>query len=331
MRELPDKARRGRSIRRVSTEKVERLLTLLQVLLDAGTPITSQEIRSRVPGYSDDDVAFRRAFERDKAELGDLLGHPIRAEPVPASDPPQEGYRLRPADAYLRDPGLTSEERRAVAVAASAVRLSGIDPRRATAKVGADDGGRAGTPRTELPADAAVVTLFQAVTERREATFTYRGEVRVVHPWRLRFARGRWYLSAFDTGRDGERLFRLDRIQGEVALGERGAFTAPEGGRGGADLLDEPWALGDQPVQEVRIRFAPGRADAARRAAPRARATVAPDGSLVLALDVRMVPALRTFVLGFGEDAEVLSPSAVRDDVVAWLEGIAARSPAVPR
>lgn len=303
-------------------------MTLLQVLLDARTPITSHEIRTRVPGYSDDDIAFRRAFERDKAELGDLLGHPIRAEPVPGSDPPLEGYRLRPTDAYLRDPGLTGEERRAVAVAASAVRLSGIDPRRATAKVGADDGGGAGTPRTELPADAAVVALFQAVTERRAATFAYRDEERVVHPWRLRFARGRWYLSAFDTGRDAERLFRLDRIQGDVSVGERDAFATPERGPVDDDLLDEPWALGDGPAQEVRVRFAPARAEAARLAAPRARATVDGDGALVLALDVRMVPALRTFVLGFGEDAEVLSPPEVRADVVRWLETIAARSDA---
>ena len=297
-------------------------MTLLQVLLDAGAPITSHTIRTRVPGYSDDAIAFRRAFERDKAELGDLLGHPIRAEPVPGSDPPQEGYRLRPADAYLRDPGLTPEERRAVAVAASAVRLSGIDPRRATAKVGADEDG--GAPRTELPADEAVVALFQAVVERRPATFTYRDEERVVHPERLRFARGRWYLSAFDTGRDDERLFRLDRIRGEVAVGEPDAFPARPRGPV-EDLLDEPWALGDGPTQEVRIRVSPARADTARRAAGRGRATVEDDGSLVLALDVRMVPALRTFVLGFGEDAEVLSPPAVRDDVVRWLETIAAR------
>jgi proteasome accessory factor B len=308
----------------VSTEKVERLMTLLQVLLDTHTPITSHEIRARVPGYSADAVAFRRAFERDKAELGDLLGHPIRAEPVPGADPPVDGYRLRPADAYLRDPGLTPEERRAVAVAASAVRLSGIDPRRATAKVGADEGDEAPRARTELPADAAVVALFQAVVERRAATFTYRDEPRLVHPERLRFARGRWYLSAFDTTRDGERLFRLDRIQGDVAVGERDAFPART--RGPVDdLLDEPWALGDDPVQEVRIRFAPARADAARRAAPRGRATVEDDGSVVLALDVRMVPALRTFVLGFGEDAEVLSPPAVRDDVIRWLTTIVER------
>lgn len=309
------------------TEKVERLLTLLQVLLDARTPITAQQIRARVPGYSTDPDSFRRAFERDKTELGDLLGHPIRAESIRGTVPPQQGYRLRPEDAYLRDPGLTPEERRAVAVAASAVRLSGVDPHRAVAKVGADDhsaGAGPGAPRTELPADEAVVTLFQAVVQRRTATFSYRGETRVVHPLRLRFARGRWYLSAFDTGRDAQRLFRLDRMDGAVAVGDPDSF--PVSDRGPADdQLDEPWALGDGPAQEVRVRVAANRAEAARRAAPRARVETEADGSIVLALDVRLVPALRSFVLGLGADAEVLSPPAVRADIVRWLTAVAGR------
>lgn len=319
----------------MAAAKVERLLTLLQVLLDAPSPLTAEQVRARVPGYSSDKVAFRRALERDKAELADLLGHPVRAEPIPGTDPPQEGYRLRPDEAYLRDPGLTTEERRALAVAASAVRLAGIDPGRVTSKVGATDAGplgAAGSPgalRTELPADDAVISLFQAVADRREARFRYRDEDRRVRPRRLRFARGRWYLDAFDLGRDAERLFRLDRIDGAVTTGAAAAFPpGPAGGddrTGSGDRLDEPWALGDGPAEAVRVWFAPGRADAARRAAPRAGVEVGDDGSVVLTFAVRMVPALRSFVLGFDDEAEVLGPPPVRADVVAWLTAIAER------
>ena len=35
----------------------------------------------------------------------------------------------------------------------------------------------------------------------------------MVQPLRLRFAKGRWYLSAHDVGRGAERLFRLDRVK----------------------------------------------------------------------------------------------------------------------
>lgn len=308
----------------MSNQKVERLLTLLQVLLDAPRPLTSQAIRARVPGYSADDVAFRRAFERDKVDLGDIIRHPIRPEPIAGTDPPIEGYRLRAEDAFLRDPGLTPEERRAVAVAASAVRLAGIDPTRGTAKVGADATGAGPAPRapsTELPAGPAVVALFQAVAERRVVRFRYRDEDRDVHPLRLRFTKGRWYLNAFDIGRQGERLFRLDRVQGDVETGEADGFTPSTAMA--RDQLDEPWALGEGPTERVRVLVDEPRAEAARRAAAGAEVEERPDGSVILTLAVRNRPALRSFVLGFAEAAEVLDPPDVRDEVVRWLTALA--------
>lgn len=310
----------------MSAAKVERLMSLLQVLLDAPRPLTREEVRARVPGYADDDAAFRRTFERDKADLGEILRHPVRAEPVPGTDPPADGYRIRSEDAFLRDPGLTDDERRALAVAASAIRLAGVDPRVATTKVRAEAGDDVPGPATEIPADADVVTLFQAVAERRVATFGYRGEERTVHPLRLRFARGRWYLTARDTGRGAERLFRVDRVEGGVRTGPPGGF-APAAVRH-SDHLDEPWLFGEGPPTEVRVLVDAERAEAARRAAPRAEVEERSDGSVVLVLPVRNVPALRSFVLGFGEDAEVLGPPEVRDEVVRWLEAIAAGAPA---
>lgn len=306
----------------MASDKVTRLLALLQVLLDAGTPLTAREIRTRVSGYSDDLDAFRRTFERDKADLGEMLGHPVRPEPIPGSDPPSDGYRLRPEEAFLADPDLTAEERRALAVAASAVRLAGIDPTGGVTKLGA---GAAPTTAgsssvTELPADAAVVTLFQAVTERRPAEFAYRGEPRTVHPLRLRFTKGRWYLTAWDAAREGERQFRLDRVDGEVTTGDPGGFSARP--VTSVDALDEPWAMGDGEAVPVRVLVDPSRADAARRAAPRAPVEGGGDGSVVLTLATRNVDALVSFVLGFLDQAEVLSPPEVRD---ALLERVRER------
>lgn len=307
-----------------TTTKAERLLTLLKVLLDTDVLVTAAEVRQRVPGYAEGDVAFRRAFERDKAELGAMLGHPIRSAPVPGTDPPMEGYRIRPEDAYLRDPGLTPEERRALGVAASAVRLAGVDPTRGPMKVGATPGDEP-TPgtggETEVPADARVVALFQAVAERRVACFRYHDEDREVQPARLRFTKGRWYLTGPDAARGAERQFRVDRIDGEVALGPPGAYPPPA--PAGPDALDQPWAMGEGPARTVRVRVDPPRAEAARRGAPGAGATEEPDGSVVLALEVRNVEGLRSFVLGFGEEAEVLDPPEVRAAVVGWLSSLA--------
>ncbi len=57
---------------------IERLLNLLAFLLDAGRPVTADEIRHTVAGYGQEgDEAFRRTFERDK-DLLRHLGVPLR-------------------------------------------------------------------------------------------------------------------------------------------------------------------------------------------------------------------------------------------------------------
>jgi len=309
----------------MSSDKVERLMTLLKVLVDTPRPLTADEIWAEVPGYAAEKEAARRTFERDKRELGQILQQPLRPEPIEGTDPPADGYRIRPEDAFLRDPGLTADERRALAVATSTVRLEGLDPRTAAGKLRADGAPNpidAAGSTTELPADANVVELFRAVAERRTARFDYRGEAREVQPRGLRFARGRWYLDAHDVGRGADRQFRLDRIDGTVTTGPAGGFE-DDGDRPTASRLDEPWTFGDRPAVTARVRVDSARADAARRTAGGAEVVDGPDGSVDLVVEVRNLEAFRSFVLGFGPDAEVLEPPEVRDDLVAWLRGIA--------
>ena len=210
-------------------------------------------------------------------------------------------------------------------VAASAVRLAGIDPAGGATKLGEGLEPTSGPAPTELPADEAVVTLFQAVADRRVAEFPYRGEPRTVHPLRLRFTKGRWYLNAWDAARDAERQFRLDRIDGPVTTGDPGGFV-PRAVTS-VDALDEPWAMGEGPTRPVRVRIDAVRAEAARRAAPGVPAEVDDDGSVVLTLAVRNVDALGSFVLGFLEQAEVLGPDDVRDQVLDRVRARAAMAP----
>lgn len=309
-------------------DKVSRLLTLLNVLLDAPRPLTARELRQRVPGYPDNDASFRRAFERDKGALADMLGHAVAPETVPGADPPIDGYRLRPTDAYLRDPGLSREERTALGLAASAVRLAGVDPRGGAWKLGAaaDDPVATGSLPAELPGGPQLVALFSAVVERRRANFTYRRQPRRVRPLRLNFSRGRWYLTAHDEDRDALRRFRLDRIEGEVTTGAAGAFAPmaidePAG-------PDEPWAMGSGDPVTARVLIDAEATGAARSLAPRAEVVEhRDDGSIVLALPVRTPAALLSFALGLLDRAEVLDPPELRADMVAWLEAMAAVGP----
>ena len=94
-----------------------------------------------------------------------------------------------------------------------------------------------------MPVDETVATLFAGVTERRVARFAYNGLDRRVDPYGLSYREGRWYLAGFDHAREGERLFRTDRISGPVELeGAAGAFRRPEAAPSGPV---PPWRLGD--------------------------------------------------------------------------------------
>ena len=103
-----DAAPRRDRCRRV-TDRLERLVNLTATLLATRRPITLDELAERLePPYPAELAARRRQFERDKDTLRGL-GIQITVEPIGLGG--ELGYRIRPADYYLPDPGLTQEER----------------------------------------------------------------------------------------------------------------------------------------------------------------------------------------------------------------------------
>ncbi len=67
-------------------DRLERLVNLVVALLDTRRPLTREELRERVGGYTDDEDNFRRNFERDK-DLLRQMGIPVvteAARPGPA-------------------------------------------------------------------------------------------------------------------------------------------------------------------------------------------------------------------------------------------------------
>jgi predicted DNA-binding transcriptional regulator YafY len=301
-------------------DKLERLLNLTVALLHTPRPLTKDELRERIPGaYPDDEAAFHRAFERDKDDLR-ILGVPLAAEPVPGTDPPLTGYRILGDEYYLPDPGLEPDELAALHLAASAVGFGterGFD---AIRKLGGQEGGApaGAAPVATLPADPHLEPLFEAMGGRRAASFTYRGEPREVDPYRLDFQRGHWYLTAFDHGRDDERLFRVDRIEGDVQIGTEASFEPPATEVPGLRL--SPWELGEgDAVTATVLVDADQAAWAVHRAGDDAVLEHRDDGSVVLGLQVTNPHAFRSFVLELLDHAEVLAPPELRDDLVAWV------------
>ena len=314
----------------MSTNKLERLLKLIAVLLDTSMPLTAEDLRGSVEGYPENDASFHRAFERDKDEIREM-GIPLRVERVPATDPPLDGYRIPPEEYYLADPGLTPDELAALHLAAMAVRLDpGDGPQAAAAdqealwKLGGQDEIFADEidQVASVPVDPRLSRIFSAITNGQPISFLYRDEEREIEPGRLDFQRGRWYLTGFDRGREGERNFRLDRIDGDVRLvGDPGTARRRTSAPG---TRVESWEMGDEEPIEITVRI-----DAQRAAWARRRLTNVvverelDDGAIDVTMAVRNEEAFRSFVLDFLEHAEVLGPPDVRDRTIAWLESVA--------
>lgn len=302
--------------------KLERLLNLTAALLTTARPLAASELAERVPGYPSDKGSFRRAFERDKEVLREM-GIPLEVAPVPGTDPAVDGYRIAPERYALRDPGLAPDEVAALHLATVAVRVDGLAGTEALWKLGGAPGDHAASPVAQLPATPELAPLFNAVAERATAGFGYRGEHRILDPHRLTFARGRWYVEGHDHDRGALRQFRLDRIDGDITVGPPGSFRRPEAVRA---TQPHAWEIGgdEHPVSAV-VRVDADQAAWVRRDLGEA-AVLATDaeGNIEVRVEVTNCDAFRSWVLGFLDHAEVLEPVALRDDLVAWLDALAA-------
>jgi proteasome accessory factor B len=303
--------------------KVDRLLNLVAALQASSIPLTADELRERVPGYeTDNDDTFRRTFERDKDNLRDV-GVPIETVTVEHHEQPRAAYRIRRDRYELPDPGLDPEELAALHLAATSVRLEGIDEDEvddALRKLGGLARSTATGTLGAVEAPAQLPAMFGAVLDHQAVSFDYGGDERHLQPHRLQYERGRWYVSGLDTDRDDLRSFRLDRISGAVHAGPTGAFEPP-GDLAGVRL--RPWefdagaavtarVLLDHVVAGPVLAEDPGLDVVERR----------DDGSVVVELQVRNPAGLRGFVLSFLERAELLAPPELRQDLVGWLRAV---------
>ena len=305
------------------SDRLERLVNLTATLLDTRRPLTLVELSERLePSYPEAKVARRRAFERDKETLRNL-GVPIVTEPVdPVTN--ELGYRIRPEDYYLADPGLTGPEQAALHVAVTAVRLDGGEAREGLRKLGGVEG-TAAPPLATLQVTSGLGDLFDAVAQRRSVTFDYRGEPRALDPYGVVHRFGHWYVVGRDRDKDAMRSFRVDRFDGPVQVGPARAVEPPPTFDPATALRSDPLTYGDDEPVAAHVLV-----DAARAAwvvdtlGESVVVERRDDGTVVVELAVVNRDAFRSFVLGLLEHAEVLDPPELRADLVDWLRAVAA-------
>jgi len=305
------------------SERLERLINLTATLLATRRPLTLEELAERLePGYPDELAARRRQFERDKETLREL-GVPITVEAVDSFGG-EQGYRIRPDDYYLPDPGLDPAERAALHLAVTAVEVGGFDPLDALRKLGGAEGEGAGQAVASFELTPHLGDCFDAVTRRSVLGFSYRGEPRRLEPYGILHRFGHWYVVGRDVDRDGPRAFRVDRLDGAPDVGPPAAFTAPAGIDPTDYLSSDPLTYGnDQPIRAHVLVDATRASLVVSSLGDEAVVEHRDDGAVVVALDVVNRDAFRAFVLDLLDHAEVLDPPELRAEIVGWLVALA--------
>ena len=300
---------------------IERILNLLAFLLTTDHPVSAEEIRYTVAGYDDKgDEAFRRTFERDK-DLLRQIGVPLQLVATDVFEV-EHGYVVPQAEYALEDPGLTEEERAALALAVQAVRFggqpSGPD---AILKLGGAIAADSVVPvGADLGTEADMVAeIFSAVADRRSATFDYRGRTRIVHAYGLVHRRGHWYLVGPEAD-DIVKVYRLDRAE-NLQVGDRDMFERPSGFRAKDAVANVPWDQGTEALRAT-IHFDPEVAWIAERELGVAESmTRGDDGGIDVVLEVGAVPPLLSWLIGFEDRAVILEPAHLIDQFVELIRG----------
>ncbi len=325
----------------MSRRKTERQLNLIVALLDSRRPVTLEEIRNNVQGYGQEDIgAFKRMFERDKKELREL-GIPIELQPTDAFGE-EMGYRIPKEAYYLPEIDFEPEERMALWILHGLVREGGFplgeEVCRVMYKLAADLGRERAEARLpvgwqsaeEGAARANLALLLRAVIEQKRVRMRYRSlhdrspREREVDPYGLYFKHGCWYLVGYCHLREEMRSFRVSRIHGEVEL-PRAAKKGPDFRRPAGFRVEDyanrlPWEFEEGPEFEARIRFSPKVAWWIKEnMTPRCPFQGHEDGSGTLTVRGRNRDTLLAWVLSFGEDAELLSPAELREEMLDRL------------
>ncbi|MGY1784496.1 helix-turn-helix transcriptional regulator [Geodermatophilus sp. SYSU D00698] len=321
----------------MSAKRAERLVNLVIALLGTRQYVTAARIRATVPGYEPDDgtaradEAFKRMFERDKADLREM-GIPLETGRTSVFDT-EDGYRIARADYELPEITLTGEEAAAVGLALrlwESAQLAGAAHsalvKLRAAGVDVDPTRLPIQPRLDSD-EPAFEPCYAAARDRRVLQFDYRRPDedaparRHVQPWGVVAWHGRWYLVGLDLDRQAPRVFRLSRVVGTPrATGPENAFEPPPDLDLAGIVAGQFGGRGEEQLVVVRAR--PGTAVGLRRWATPLGA--GPDGEDRLQLRTTEPWRLADQLTAYGPDVVVESPAAVRDAVVERLTRLAA-------
>lgn len=334
-----------------SIPKTERILNVISFLLKERTPVPWRVIRDAVDGYRDpsesDRVALRR-FERDKGAIRDLG---VTIEYTNDDGYGQSGYFIEPKGYFLPRIELSPEEAAMLTMAARATPASGeleAAMNSALSKIEFDSpipGEIRSTVEEKHLFYHGVVEddpeearrfedLSSAALNNKTVVFQYFSSAdeapaeRKVDPYGLAFWSGRWYLVGLCRGSGGLRVYRFDRISGQIKTvnpGDEPDFETPPDFDVEEHVGKPPWRLRSVERMTVAIRFDPEISWMVKEQSGESdKWKMAPDGADVLERVVTDPPALIRWLLRFGPRAEIVSPLELRERMAGYVADIRA-------
>jgi predicted DNA-binding transcriptional regulator YafY len=326
------------------TEKLIRQLSLISYLMAERRPVTANEIRRDVEGYSVmNEDAFARRFYADRSEL-ESLGIQLSVEKPVDGQVEQETYSLPPENFHLPPIEFTDKELAALHTAlhlldgefayAEPLRLALQQiswgrpspltaPEQHTVALGitGSAGGHDVSQR--------LAKIETAIFRRKTIVFDYytmeRDDVgsRRVDPYQLLYQGGQFYLVGRAHEREAIRVFRLSRIRGKVAYATKAEhdFQRPEDFDPRAYANRIHWQFGD-PIGEAEIWISGRIGWQIERHFGRYGSTRADgeDGDMVFSTSYANARQLIAWVLGLGEHARILGPRELVAEAGARLE-----------
>lgn len=202
----------------------------------------------------------------------------------------------------------------------------------AKAEPGSVDVAQALTPKAAAQRSARVAQLLDATLHHRRVAMRYhsfssnREKDYVIEPYRLVFAQGGLYVVAHVPEYQQMRTFAVERIRSLSVTEDR--FEPMEIAE---DAFAHSLGVNQGTPERIEVAFEPGIARYVKERTWHSSQQVseAADGTLTLTLNVCNDWALRSWVLGFGPLARVVSPPALAAQILEEIEG--ARSRYVPR
>ncbi|MGO9906403.1 MAG: helix-turn-helix transcriptional regulator [Solirubrobacteraceae bacterium] len=327
------------------TEKLIRQLSLISYLMAERRPVTAQEIRRDVEGYSAmNEDAFARRFYADRSEL-EALRIVLSVEKPVDGLVEQETYSLAPENFHLPPIEFTDKELAALHTALQLLdgEFAYAEPLRiALQQLSWGRPSPLGSPEQHTVAlgitgaagghelSHRLAKIETAIFRRKTIVFEYytmeRGQwgTRKVDPYHLLYQpSGQFYLIGQSHERKALRVFRLSRIRGKVGYATKAEhdFQRPADfdPRAYANRID--WQFGD-PIGTAEVWIGRRIAWQIERHFGRygEMRPAEEEGDRVFVTPYANARQLIAWVLGLGEHARIQAPAELADELRDRLE-----------